>query len=70
MWYFFFVYVATKRVELRRRSVAASARKGVSCFFKFKCLLLRSVARDLWTGRARPDEFNCTSFIDFFLSWC
>jgi len=31
----FLVYIATKRVELRLRSVAASARKGVNCFFKF-----------------------------------
>jgi len=26
----------------------------------------QNFARDPWAGRARPDEFNCTSFIDFF----
>lgn len=41
---FFLVYVATKRVELRRRSFASSTRKGVDCFFKFKCLRLQSDA--------------------------
>ena len=40
----FLVYVATKRVELRRRSVAASTRKGVNCFIKFQCLRLQSEA--------------------------
>jgi len=43
----FLVYVATKRVELRRCSVAALARKRVNCFFKFKCVRLRSDAASL-----------------------
>ena len=43
----FLVYVATKRVELPRHSFAASARKRVNSFFKFKCLRLRSDAASL-----------------------
>ena len=43
----FLIYVATKRVELRLRSVAASTRKGVNCVFKSECLRLQSDAASL-----------------------